>query len=923
MLASLPVRAANILLNPGFDTSPFTSAWSVHTTESWSMNGANTIAGGGLIRSGANALWTQGLYLNGGAPKYYNMYAYQKLAAAAGSTYTADAWFSQYTSYYAHQGGDNGAGSGLFTSDASGLEDCWVEVQFLDVSNNILADYKSAILSPIDATLPGSAGVATINVNNWPTATNNVGGATNTYLQWIHCQVTNQFDVSTIGPNIDPATESCTNTLGGSGVMTAPPKTAWVQYMICLAQAQYESGANYWDDATLNQLAGPSASVIGGLSPSGGKFFNTNSSLTFTVTSASTGGAPLPTNPTNGITVMLNGADKSVNLLFSGTPTNWNVTLPGLTSNGLYTASITISNSAGLITTASTTFDTLNPVFIVPVETFDYNGGQFIQNPVPSATASANSYFGRAGMLGVDMSTYNGSGTLPAGSSSLIPNYPNRTDGNEAFQQASDAQLPLYTAQSNSAVYNVNFSYNNAGNWFNYTRNPWPSGNYEVFARISGGQGVGSEVLSILTGGFGTTTPVTNSLGRFYLANGTSWTTYYWVPLTDTNGNLVAVNVPSGQQTLQLSSGAGENVISFVFVPFPSAGVPPSISNLNPADGTVFAAASAGLTFTVTAAQGSTVNNSGIHLTLNGADVSSGLTFAGTGPINVSYLHLQTNQFYTAVLAVTNSAGSGTSRTISFDTMSPDNFRFQADDFDYNDGQWDTTGNGLIPNNYLGQGGDPGVDYFHTDVAGQQFTYRFGLPTETCTDILLPGFSVNYDVGWFYQGDWGNYTRNYPAGKYYIYGRLAGYSGSLTLARVTAGVGTTNQTLQTLGTCNTSPTIQSWTGWAWCLLQNNGVPALVDVGGTNTLRVTTAGNLNANYFMFVPVQGIKLSAAKSGANFVVSFGTQPGISYRVFSKSSLTTGTWTLLATVPGDGTVKSVTDPASANAKYYKVTSP
>src|SRR6516225_582637 len=82
--------AANVLVNPGFETSPALTGWSVHTTEGWSINGANTA--GQLYRTGNNALWTQGLYGNGGAPRYYNMYAYQKLAAAPGSTYTADAW---------------------------------------------------------------------------------------------------------------------------------------------------------------------------------------------------------------------------------------------------------------------------------------------------------------------------------------------------------------------------------------------------------------------------------------------------------------------------------------------------------------------------------------------------------------------------------------------------------------------------------------------------------------------------------------------------------------------------------------------------------------------------------------------------------------------------------------------------------------
>ena len=86
----------------------------------------------------------------------------------------------------------------------------------------------------------------------------------------------------------------------------------------------------------------------------------------------------------------------------------------------------------------------------------------------------------------------------------LLPFYPNRTDSNEAFEVASDIQLPLYTAQNNPGIYNVDFSYNNAGNWYNYTRNPWPAGNYEVYARISGGQGAGSELLNLVTSGYGT-----------------------------------------------------------------------------------------------------------------------------------------------------------------------------------------------------------------------------------------------------------------------------------------------------------------------------------------------------------------------------------------------------------------------------------
>jgi hypothetical protein len=939
--AEMMANAANILVNPGFESAPIFSTWSAQSTESWSMDAATSH--GSLIRTGANALWTQGLYLNGGAPAYYNMVAYQLIAAAPGSTYTADAWFSEYTYHFGPIGGDNSTThSGQLSGDPiNGEEVCWVEVQFLDSAQTILADYKSAILSPTLATLPGSAGVKTINVNDpsLPTLTDATG--TNIYLAWIHCPVTNQFDISTIGPNTDPVAESVTNTLS-SGIMTAPPGTAYVKYFLGLAQQQYQSGANFWDDCTLNQLGGPSPSVISSLTPNGSHFFYTNTSLTFAVTSASSGGAPLPTNPTSGIHVLVNGVDQAANLQFSGTSTNWSVTLPNLASNALFNINITVNNSAGLVTTATANFDTFTPAIIVPVETFDYSGGQFIQNPVPTSTANPNSYFGLAGTQGIDMSTYNGTGVLPGGASTLIPNYPNRTDAAEGFEHNSDTQLPLYIAANDPAVYNVDFSYNNPGNWYNYTRNPWPSGSYEVFARIAGGQGACSELLNIMTSGYGTTTQTTNRLGEFDLPNanlynspqGTDWSHYYWVPLTDAFGNLVSVSVPSGRQTLQLLSSpiAGENVISFLFVPFPGSGLPPSISNVSPLNGTAFAPAAAGFAFTAAAASGSTINSSGIHLNLNGADVTSGVTFSGSGPINASYLHLRTNTIYTAVIAVTNTAGAGTTRTVTFDTMSTANFYVKMVDFDFSGGLYDTVGNGLVPNAYQGDtlpgdtaGAVTNVDYSHSASTGT-FPYRgpTGLAQEVTADIQLPGYTAgsDYDAGWFNSGDWANYTRNYPAGKYYVYGRLAGYSGTLTFSKVTAGLGTTSQTLQTLGTCKTSAVNQGWQNWNWCLLQNNGTPAVVTLGGVETLRMNSGGNVNANYLMLVPVQSISLSAVSSGGNVSLSFPTTLGSSYSVWEQTTLN-GAWTLLQTVGGDGTVKTVNIPASGSQGYFKVTSP
>ena len=126
----------------------------------------------------------------------------------------------------------------------------------------------------------------------------------------------------------------------------------------------------------------------------------------------------------------------------------------------------------------------------------------------------------------------------------------------------------------------------------------------------------------------------------------------------------------------------------------------------------------------------------------------------------------------------------------------------------------------------------------------------------------------------------------------------------------------------TLGTIPTSASNQGWQTWNWCPLQNNGAEVPVTLSGVETLRITSAGNVNANYFMLVPVQSIDIKAATAGANTVVSFPTVAGSSYSVLYSTSLT-GPWSLLSTVSGSGATKSVTDPRGAGARFYKVTSP
>ena len=364
-----------------------------------------------LVHSGKNGLWMQGLYGNGqGGPQ--TSFAAQDASCIPGNTYTADAWYSAYTYCTSHIGGDDGSlgnsGSGLYGTDGSGNEDGWVEVMFFDSGNVLLADYKSTIVDSFFTGTAADAPGSSVYSGTFPLVTNSLG---NIYLAWLDMPVTNQYDVTTVTPNSDPDSDvaGITNTLGAGKYITAPPGAVKVEFRINLFQAAYESGAPFWDDAALNQVGGPSASVIGNVSPDGTKFFNgASSSFAFNVTSAAQGGATLPTNPTSGVGIVVNGQNETANLQFSGPSTNLSVSLPGLATNSIYTITVSATNSVGLVSTKSFTFDTF-PASVFSLcarqEDYDFTNGLFIENPVPTSTPAANSYFGTAGVLGVDIST--------------------------------------------------------------------------------------------------------------------------------------------------------------------------------------------------------------------------------------------------------------------------------------------------------------------------------------------------------------------------------------------------------------------------------------------------------------------------------------------------------------------------------------
>jgi hypothetical protein len=145
-------RAANVLLNPGFETDVPGQSSSI---PGWNTFGANTyILNGAPAHSGTNYFkiyqaFTGAINENG---------IYQDYISGPGAVYAADGW--AYTS-----SSDTLAGNNI----------AWIEVSFRDASANVLALYRSALIT-----------TNTIATGKFPSNT------------WIDLAVTNQYNPTTL-----------------------------------------------------------------------------------------------------------------------------------------------------------------------------------------------------------------------------------------------------------------------------------------------------------------------------------------------------------------------------------------------------------------------------------------------------------------------------------------------------------------------------------------------------------------------------------------------------------------------------------------------------------------------------------------------------------------------------------------------------
>jgi hypothetical protein len=889
-LTTLPAKAQitnSLLVNPSFEANSgqaiptgwtyFAPPQSVTNKDYWIVNAASANDHNAVTNAQSGTYWWK---------QWNELYKstvsnvagiYQIVGASPGSIYQANGWMT------------SSSGDALPSTN----DYCWIQVEFLDANSNLLSLYKSDIY--------------------------NINAGTTT---WFPFQVTNVCDITQPVPTGDPSFNTYAIT-GSVNQLVAPAGAALIRYRLCDFFSASDGGSEYFDSAALEQVSGPVPPAINNLNPQNEIFVPPSSGLSFNVTSPSGF-----TINNSGIQLFLNGSNVSSGLVITGSASSKNVTYNGLQSNLTYNATINVTDVSNLTSSANTTFQTTwvgvpGLTYLWEAEDFDFNGGQYIDNPdLCTAPGDSDCYFGQVGEQNVDEYS---TGVPPA------QFYRGAADG-IGTQPSGDFSRPNLSGAGRVDYcinpFNGTPSYSGA-EWVNYTRD-WPNSTNWIVARLSTDVGLsGSMQMSVVNPGVST-----NVLGTFTINSGLGWTTFEYVYLIGTNGVNKANVVLNGKETLQVTSGG--NLLPTFFMLVPAEPDLPFLSKLYPTGTHPFEPTNA-LSFTVTTL-GATFPANGIQVVLDGINITSDLVITGsTSSNNVVYPYLGTNETHLAIITVTNSLGHGISVTNQFDTFNQNNYIVQAEDFDFNGGQYVPTAD-YQPDAYASYSSIPEVDFHHTinggePTDGSDYQYRQnGIPQESTPDYYLATFAANpflyvdYNLYWYGGGDWANYTRDYPSGPFNIYVRTAGIGAyTMDLGQVVSGLGTSNQVVKPLGQFSSTGININTFGWV-PLTDAGGVAAVtVNVPGTSTFQLLTpTGDCYPNYFMLVPASPIHLTAARVGNNINISFLAQTGSVYRVFYRTNLLTGSWTLLNSALGNGSTESVTDsPASGSLRFYKVTSP
>ena len=340
-----------------------------------------------------------------------------------------------------------------------------------------------------------------------------------------------------------------------------------------------------------------------------------------------------------------------------------------------------------------------------------------------------------------------------------------------------------------------------------------------------------------------------------------------------------------------------------------------------PAHGDVFQNPGAGFNFTIISAE--SVSTNAIVVRVNGVDRSSALTISGTDNLRQGLLGgLVSNQFYQVTVIFTNAIGATFSNLIVFDTFSQANLTIEAEDWNYDGGQFidnPVPAAQTLANSYFARTAFEDIDQeeLSTVFEGALHDYRdlVLVGTEVTGDVRRKKYIdaqatdpavQDYNVGWIELTEWLNYTRTFPTGTFNIYGRFAngniGQSFEAALDKVD-GATTDTQTTTPVGSFR-GPPGRGWQTYDFVPLTDaNGTVVTVAMNGVETIRVTAlAGGYNANFYMFIPASAPPptLNVSREGSDLRLNWS---GTTHHLETAPSIT-GPWSTVTTIGNIHTV-------------------
>ena len=650
--------------------------------------------------------------------------------------------------------------------------------------------------------------------------------------------------------------------------------------------------------------------VFSALYPNGTNLFQPSATFSFNITDAS---ATITNVSVQLVGTPMGGTGGSPALQLLSPSSGLNVVgLPGsavsascpLKTNLSYSVTITATDGNGISRSTNASFTTIVPAYTWEAEDYDYTNGLYIDNP------QTNLYAGFNSIEGTDVHNPHTANQSSSYRPDPINNNLTGLTNGLGNENCGDT---LRTTHLGKQDYDV--GYNNGGNWGNYTRH-YPAGTYFVYMR---GASTGTQTRNADLGVVGGNDVLTGSSGtiafKVPLTGGNQ--IYAFAPLLDGAGKLVTFTSDGSASTLRVTTDQGSyNANFYMLMPTNIANIPQgsiTITNMYP-DGIYQMEATNQFVFTLSSAVGIDPNSVILQVTSTNllrtagsvklVGTVNGLTISGdpTASLNGS-MTLNTNTVYSIFIQATDSNGVPSSTTVKFDTVNPNYYTFEAEDYNYHNGQYFDNPQTNAYYDYsspIGTGAFDaisGIDASYLSGGGGHADHRLGgLATEGAGDLKRPQFQVadprtganyrDFDCGNTAGLNWGNYTRTFPAGIYNIYARAAdgGNSGtdSGSIGVVTGDPTSTLQTNNVLGTYAVAAT-GGWQTYGWWPVRNNGVAVQwTATGSPMTLRATIdGGSCNDNYYMLVPADTNVILAP-----FISSFQPDGSTMFQVSSALS-------------------------------------